>query len=221
MKCFPLHHVFVFTAPGAPEADALLDVGLVEGSPNTHPGQGTANRRFFFRNAMLELLWVHDVAEARRLSVARLGLYERWRGRDGGASPFGVCLGPSRTDPAARAFAGWEYQPAYLPPELAIRVAEGPLDEPLAFQLSFTPRSGEAHRSTPEPVDHPAGLGELSHLRITSPVVELSPTAGELEAVAPITFAWGDAHVMTLTFDGGQAGRVADLRPMLPLVLDW
>jgi hypothetical protein len=33
---------------------------LTEGTPNIHPGQGTANRRFFFRNAMLELLWVND-----------------------------------------------------------------------------------------------------------------------------------------------------------------
>ena len=42
-----LDHVFVNTAPGAPEADQLLSFGLVEGSSNVHPGQGTANRRFF------------------------------------------------------------------------------------------------------------------------------------------------------------------------------
>jgi hypothetical protein len=28
-----------------------------EDSSNTHPGQGTANRQFFFNNAYLELLW--------------------------------------------------------------------------------------------------------------------------------------------------------------------
>ncbi|MGH8238896.1 MAG: hypothetical protein ACREXP_18010 [Steroidobacteraceae bacterium] len=47
-------HVFVSASVGAPEGDRLLDLGLVEGSPNRHPGQGTANRRFFFANAMLE-----------------------------------------------------------------------------------------------------------------------------------------------------------------------
>lgn len=54
-----LNHLFVCTAAGAPEAEALKAFGLTEGTPNTHPGQGTSNRRFFFRNAMLKLLWVH------------------------------------------------------------------------------------------------------------------------------------------------------------------
>ena len=48
-----LHHVFIHTAVGAPAARDLLDAGLVEGSPNTHPGQGTANRRFFFESGFL------------------------------------------------------------------------------------------------------------------------------------------------------------------------
>ena len=41
-------HVFVSASVGAPEGDRLLDLGLLEGSPNRHPGQGTANRRFFW-----------------------------------------------------------------------------------------------------------------------------------------------------------------------------
>ena len=53
-----LHHVFVTTAPGAPEAEALIELGMVEGSSNTHPGQGTANRRFFFEDMGLELLFL-------------------------------------------------------------------------------------------------------------------------------------------------------------------
>lgn len=49
-----IDHLFVCCAPGAPEADTLVGLGFHEGSGNTHPGQGTANRRFFFRNAYLE-----------------------------------------------------------------------------------------------------------------------------------------------------------------------
>jgi hypothetical protein len=52
---FCLDHVFVMCSKGAPEAEALLRVGLREGAGNTHPGQGTACRRFFFENAYLEL----------------------------------------------------------------------------------------------------------------------------------------------------------------------
>ena len=55
-----LDHLFVCTAPGAPEAEELVRFGLREGPPNRHPGQGTANRRFAFANTMIELLWVSD-----------------------------------------------------------------------------------------------------------------------------------------------------------------
>lgn len=55
-------HVFVSASRGAPEARKLIELGLLEGSPNRHPGQGTANRRFFFANAMLELSWVRIFA---------------------------------------------------------------------------------------------------------------------------------------------------------------
>ena len=80
-----LDHLFVMTAAGAPEADALAAHGFVEGAPNRHPGQGTANRRFFFGNAFLEFLWVEDEAEAQGDVVARTRLFDRWQGRGTGA----------------------------------------------------------------------------------------------------------------------------------------
>jgi len=55
---FEVDHVFVCTSPLAPEADRVLGIGLSEGSSNCHPGQGTANRRIFFKTTMLEFLWV-------------------------------------------------------------------------------------------------------------------------------------------------------------------
>jgi Glyoxalase-like domain len=63
MTC-ELDHVSICVAAGAPEADELIRFGLIEGAANRHPGQGTANRRFFFAGAFLELLWVDDPAEA-------------------------------------------------------------------------------------------------------------------------------------------------------------
>ena len=60
-----LDHVFICSEVGAPGADRLVAFGLAEGTPNVHPGQGTANRRCFFHDAMLELVWVHDGREAR------------------------------------------------------------------------------------------------------------------------------------------------------------
>ena len=56
-------HVFICASPAGHEAGGLTTFGLQEGTPNTHPGQGTACRRFLFRNAYLELLWVSDMAK--------------------------------------------------------------------------------------------------------------------------------------------------------------
>ena len=80
-------HVFVCCSEDAPEADALVGLGLVEGSGNTHPGQGTACRRFFFSNAYLELFWVRDPEEARSDMVAPTRLWDRWSQRGGPESP--------------------------------------------------------------------------------------------------------------------------------------
>ncbi len=58
-----LDHLIVFCSAGAPEAEDLVRLGLTEGSPCIHTGQSTANRRFVFQNAFIELLWVSDPNE--------------------------------------------------------------------------------------------------------------------------------------------------------------
>ncbi len=50
---FEFDNLFIYTDVGASEAKRLTSFGLIEGSPNIHPGQGTANRRFFFGNMVL------------------------------------------------------------------------------------------------------------------------------------------------------------------------
>ena len=120
---FELDHLFVFTGVGAPEADRLVSLGMTEGSGNVHRGQGTANRRFFFRNAMLELLWVDDKQEVLSEPIAPTWLWERSQSRRTRASPFGICLrGTDGTGPAPP-FETWTYYPPYLPAGMGIPVA--------------------------------------------------------------------------------------------------
>lgn len=217
----PLHHVFVLTAQGAPEGNALVDLGLAEGSSNTHHGQGTANRRFFFRNAMLELLWVTDEEEARQPPASSLGLHERWSKRTSGASSFGICIGPNPTGRSDRAFDGWAYRPAYLPDGVAIHVAHTRVDEPLVFQHPFG-RPDVAAPGAGEPLEHPLGVRALTRVEVRSPVAVTSRACHDLTTAAPVHFELGgDGPIMTLTFDGGTAGRSVDLRPGMPLVLGW
>jgi hypothetical protein len=159
-----LHHVYVCTSVDAPEAKALLDAGLIEGSSNTHPGQGTANRRFFFESGFLELLWVHDPREAQLPLSAATKLWDRWAGRGKTASPFGLCFSSEDGAGSTLPVATWEYRPDYLSEDRCILFADGlPLSEPEVFFLSW--RQGQSPPAT-EPKRHPLGLRDMRSVSV-------------------------------------------------------
>ncbi|MEM9246691.1 MAG: VOC family protein, partial [Cyanobacteria bacterium P01_F01_bin.153] len=139
---FEFDHLFICTDLNAPAADRLVSAGLVEGSSNTHPGQGTANRRFFFHNAMLELLWVHDRQEAQSEAIAGTRLWGRWANQNGTGCPFGLCLRPATGGLDNVAFKSWTFRPPYLPETLSILVGTNSDDlaEPMLFQTPFGKR---------------------------------------------------------------------------------
>jgi hypothetical protein len=216
---YALDHVFVCCSPGGAEAARLVGLGLTEGSPNTHPGQGTASRRFFFRNAYLELLWVTDPREAQGEIAGPTRLWERWSRRAGEACPFGIVVRPEgeERDPP---FASWFYHPPYLPAPLAIDVAEAtPLSEPALFYIGFA-RAPEQVQA--QPMAHRLSLSRITAVGIGLPGgEERSAAAQAVERAGLVSFFRADAHLMTLGFDGERAGASADLRPDLPLVLRW
>ena len=206
---------------GAPEAAALSRLGVREGSPNTHPGQGTANRRYFFQNAYLELLWVQDAAEAQREPVRHTRLWDRWLRRQAGACPFGVVLRAGSDTPFTPApFPTWAYVPHYLPQGTIIDVgSETPLTEPEFFYMGLL-RAGS--RPGQEPVVHDVPLTQLTGVAIGMPgSAPLSATARAIEARGLIAFDRSIDFVLRLIFDNAIGGCSADLRPALPLVLEW
>jgi len=162
-----LHHIFVLTSVGAPEAELLLDAGLVEGSPNTHPGQGTANRRFFFESGFLELLWIHDEHEAQSPLVAPTKLWDRWVERGGSANPFGLCFSSSDEAVSVLPFPVWVYRPGYLSDNRAILFADNlPLSEPEVFVLNW-PQDQSSPKT--EPMRHPLGLCAMRSVSVGLP----------------------------------------------------
>jgi hypothetical protein len=209
-------HAFIGCTTGAPEGDALLRLGFIEGSGNTHPGQGTANRRFFFDNFMLELLWVADPVEVQNERTRRTRLWERIRAKDSQVSPFGIIFRPTGTPPAPPPFATWSYTPAYLPPGLAMQVADATtLDEPELFYLPFL---GRTSARSAEPVAHAlpirrirglsVGLRDRNALSAASRCAEKHGLVSYFDAPRPL---------LEILFEG-PAGMRIDLRPELPLV---
>jgi hypothetical protein len=217
---YALDHVFVCCAEGAPEAERLVRLGLTEGAPNTHPGQGTACRRFFFENAYLELVWVADAREAQAEPAARTRLWSRWSQRAAGASPFAVVLRPAAGGEIAPPFASWAYHPSYLPPHLAIHVAEEtPLGEPAFFYLGFARSPAEVET---QPRVHDLDVHRITAVEIGMPGGAAPGAAAQrVEDAGLVRFVEAAGHVMTVSFDGARTGSRADLHPDLPLVLRW
>ncbi len=215
---FQLDHIFILTDVGAPAADKLVDFGLVEGPGNTHPGQGTANRRFFFQNVMLELLWVADAEELKASDLSVL-----WHRRPPGwhreqppaASPFGLCLRPGTTPTVDVPFPGWPYCPSYLPAPLQIWIGNNAdeLAEPFLFYLSF----GKPKASPPG-----QRFQTVSRLSLTGPPGTPSETLTKTLA-HDRTIEWisGNEPLMELGFDQESQGQTMDFRPHLPLRLCW
>jgi hypothetical protein len=217
-------HVFVSASVGAPEGDRLIDLGLLEGSSNRHPGQGTANRRFFFANAMLELIWVEDAQEAQSEAgpARRLHLWERWVNRDRGACPFGVCLRPTEGTSEVAPFPSWEYRPAYSPVVMPVANNSTVDVEPLVFYSPLHRRIDTAPAERREPYEHQLPIRELSSVRIFSPGTT-TPSSALLAALRTGAFSFHHAArpLLELGFDGERQSGRADLRPTLPLVLLW
>ncbi len=217
---FELDHVFVCTSVDAPEAARLATV-LTAGRSGSHAGQGTANRCFVFRNAYLELIWVHAPDEALSASTARTRLFDRWSGRANATCPFGICLRPAhgsvRRDPP---FATWDYVPAYTTTTNPIRIGlnSDRLDEPMLFFLQGASRPDS--RPQAPAMTHPLGIRELTRLTWTR--TGDAPLSAEMQAVVDggcLDVATGAAHALDLTFDAASAGKRVNLLPDLPLTL--
>ncbi|MBF2037046.1 MAG: hypothetical protein IGR92_16610 [Leptolyngbyaceae cyanobacterium T60_A2020_046] len=217
-----LDHGFICTAVDAPAGDRLREFGLREGSRNRHPGQGTANRRFFFHNFMLELLWVCDRAEAQSSRTQPTHLWERGSGHPD-ACPFGVCLRPASQPPAPPPFPHWLYQPPYLPPHLSIAVGTNAaqMSEPMVFSLAFAQRQDQYPRDRAEPLDHPARLREVTRLTLTHP--NPSPPSAARRALVEAGFlhCQSGPYCLELGFDGETQGRSHDFQSDLPLRFVW
>jgi hypothetical protein len=209
-----LDHLFVCTAPGAPEAERLVRLGFHEGTPNQHPGQGTACRRFSFANAMIELFWVSDEREARSESTKRTLLWERWSGREHDACPFGICLRPSDPQNTEPPFPAWEYRPAYLSDPLLMYIGEVGIDEPMWVYLSFMRRVQREQWF----IEHPIGVREITGVSLTSPVPLRSPVAQRIVESGVLSTRTGTTSLLEIEFDNKRRNEHVDFRPHLPFL---
>ena len=212
-----LDHVFICCDVGAPEAQALLKLGLIEGARNTHSGQGTANRRFFFKGGFIELLWVANPTEAQSALAAPTRLWPRWADRRSGSCPFGIACSPAGAEVVPPPFETWDYRPGYLPAGKSIRFARAtPLQEPELLYLAWP---NTLASSAARPVDHAAPLLALKSASVGLPAREvISESLQAAVAAGLITVYASPSYELQLEFSAPEK-LLFDLRPLLPLVL--
>jgi hypothetical protein len=207
-------HFFILTEPGAPAADLLSEIGLIEGSANRHPGQGTANRRFFLANSTLELLFIDDADEADHGRAAGLGFNQRLQ--DSNASPFGLVFRHQQNS-TSPPFPGWRYCPEYFADDQCFHVGDNSsqLAEPLCICMPDNlPMSAK-------PVATENQTWRLTELRLDIPVTRPSTTLLLAADCTPLRLRCNRPHHLELVFNSASKDQHLDLRPDLPLSVSW
>ncbi len=193
-----IDHIFIFTNDNGKIADELVQFGLTEGSSRVHVGQGTTNRKFYFGNFFLEILWVHNDEELKSDITKPTGLWQR-ADFNSTNSPFGLCI--VNTDETESLFKNaFSYQPAYFPSGLNIDILknEQNLNLPWTFRLPF---KGQKKNDT-EPTEHKCGLVNLTGVEFG--VLNFDETDEFIQQFVKqekIKFTLSSTNYLVLTFD--------------------
>lgn len=219
MHDMELDHIFIFTPKPGNEADCLVESGLVEGPGNKHPGQGTANRRFFFKNCYLEILWVENEEELMSEQVAPSMLWQRSGTNIKKASPFGLCLSNTiDTNPVFKN--AIKYNPPYFSGDMTIDVIANINAPGYPWVFRLPP---EIYSNTkPKKPKYPINDLFVSRVIFAFPAKNKPDPGMEfLGKERWIAFEQGPDFHLTMEFDNGKQGEKVNLMGTLPLSLHF
>ncbi len=196
-------HIFIFTATKGKIAERLIELGFTEGSSRIHPGQGTINRKFYFNNFFLELLWVINPAELNSELIRVTKLNERANYNYNGNSPFGLCI--ENTIDTELLFAdAHKYQPHFFPEGMVIDVLANSSNPtlPWTFRLPF-----KGPKAAPnEPTEHKNGIELLTLAEFEFTGIEQNDFLDHFINEEQISLKKSDRVHLTLTFDQQKQG---------------
>ena len=212
MEAVNIDHIFIFTSDGGKIADELINLGFSEGSHRIHIGQGTSNRKFYFENFFLEVLWVHNEIEISAQIFKEIGLFDRSIFFQNGHSPFGLCLVNSASSDCVFN-QPLIYQPAYFPKGMPIEIIKN-ITLPWTFRLPFR----DAKKNTIEPLEHPNSAKWLTNAKFEYKG-EANSFTKLFEHESQITFELSTRNWLTLTFDEGQKGNTFEIKNLQLTIL--
>jgi len=157
---------------------------------------------------------VSEAREAQSENTRRTLLWERWSGRQGDASPLGICVRPVNPQDTGLPFPAWEYRPTYLPDPLSMQIGEAGVEEPMWIHLSFMRRAQREQWFT----EHPIGVREITRLTLTTPIPLRSNASQKIVQAGVLSTRVGTVSLLEIEFDGQRRKKQADFRPHLPLI---
>jgi len=191
-----IDHIFIFSNQGK-ETEELVDIGLTEGSGRTHQGIGTANRRLFFDNFYLEILWVRNERESK--SVDKIGIWERSNYAKSKYSRFGLCLKNTKeTDSVFINAIKWK--PDFLPENKFVDILT---NEKMPWIFRF-PR--KRNGKLDEPRNHKNGIKKLTKVILKMSEIYFKSTLTEISENSIIEFVHSEEDQLILEFDNGIQG---------------
>ena len=212
-----IDHIIIFTNNQGREADELVQFGLLEGSNRVHPGQGTRNRKFYFQNFFLEIVWVFNEDEIRSKITAPTHLWERCQNRGNRCSPYGLVL--VDTDDTNILFEkSIKYRPDYLDPDSSFDIITNHNHPHLPWACRFA--TSRTHISQ-EPKDHHHGIRELTGVQFGINSKDYHNTFTQLIShKSIIQFHYASYANLTLEFDRGRNGLIQEFRE-IPLSIKY
>jgi Glyoxalase-like domain len=194
-----IDHIFICTNDNGKIADDLIEFGLTEGSSRVHAGQGTRNRKFYFDNFFLEILWVCNEPEIKSDLVKPTGLWQRAGYKRNEFAPYGLCL-INTEDTNALFENALHYQPIYFPAGMMIEILinESQPSLPWTFRLPFKGQK----KDDAEPRSHQNGIQQLTKaiFNYSKPVTDQYLQFFKNEP--SIEFSAAADYGLTLIFDG-------------------
>lgn len=146
------NHIFIFSDNHEEVASELAQFGFQEGSNRKHPKQGTQNRKFYFNDFYLEILWVYNHEEVTSALTSPTQLYERSKYKSNAASPFGLCVNYSIDDDELFE-KRLDYKPTYLPKNMTIEVLTN--ENSMTLPWTFRWNASIANNHNSEPINFP------------------------------------------------------------------
>ena len=199
-------HIIIFSDNRGNEAEELVKFGLIEGSNRIHPGQGTRNRKFYFENFFLEIVWVHDKKEIMSVLTAPTRLWERADHRKNGCSPPLGCVWPIPGIMMVCSKDAFSIARAICPREsrsISSLTSSNP-----ACPGPVASEPNEPNEEKPEePTDHEVGIRRLTKIIYEIPLKSFHNRFTDLPSrKSKIVFENAEHYGLTLEFDHCKTG---------------